>query len=468
MLLFICLGPWTSVLAQFETRATLSLSAYAPSPVAAAVGDFNRDGKLDLAITDQYNGQVVILLGNGDGTFHKGTSYAVGEEEYAIGVADFRKNGLLDLAVGSQIDSSIYVLLGNGDGTFQNAVPYPAVGYGVGLTVGDFTGDGEVDIAALTYAQTCDCVSVYPGNGDGTFRPAVTTALLSGLAPFALSSGRFIRDGKMDLVAAGSIGSSGTLEILLGNGDGTFSFDGSYDVSYSPQSVAIADLNGDKKVDMAVANYGSGYISILLGNGDGTFQQAENYFSGSFAPTWVVTSDLDGNGIPDLAVSDYSSASGVSTLKGNGDGTFQSAVFYPAGRGIAYVAVNDFNGDRQPDLVLLDYTDGALITLLNTGAVSFSPTTPLNFKKVKVGTTSAPQTLTLTNTGKSALTISSMKTTGQFAETNTCGSSVAAAANCSISVTFSPKSTGAKFGTVTINDSASSKPQVIELSGTGD
>jgi hypothetical protein len=105
--------------------------------------------------------------------------------------------------------------------------------------------------------------------------------------------------------------------------------------------------------------------------------------------------------------------------------------------------------------------------LLNKGVVSFSPTTPLNFKKQKHGTTSAPQTVKFTNTGKTELKISSMKAVGQFGMSSTCGESVAAGADCAISLTFSPQTQGAKFGTVTINDSASSKPQVIELSGTG-
>jgi hypothetical protein len=127
----------------------------------------------------------------------------------------------------------------------------------------------------------------------------------------------------------------------------------------------------------------------------------------------------------------------------------------------------DFNGDHMPDIAVTDTLGSQQIVLLNTGVVSFSPTTPLNFKKQKHGTTSSPQTVTLTNTGKTELKISSMKASAQFGVTSTCGSSVAAGGNCTISVTFSPKTQGAKSGAITVNDSASSKPQVIELSGTG-
>ncbi len=118
-------------------------------------------------------------------------------------------------------------------------------------------------------------------------------------------------------------------------------------------------------------------------------------------------------------------------------------------------------------MVAGNYLGNSVVTLLNTGAVTFSPTTPLNFKKQAAGTTSQPQKVKLTNTGKTELKISAMKATGQFGMSSTCGESVAAGATCTISVTFSPKTQGVTSGTVMIEDSASSKPQVIELAGTG-
>jgi hypothetical protein len=160
---------------------------------------------------------------------------------------------------------------------------------------------------------------------------------------------------------------------------------------------------------------------------------------------------------------------GATVLKGNGDGTFQAGVFYPVGTGEGgqYIAAGDFNRDGKPDLLVLDSVGGNIITLLNTGVVSFSPTTPLNFKKQAIGTTSPPQTVTLTNAGAKALRIASMKASPEFNLTSTCGTSVAPAGTCTISATFSPTQKGAKQGTISIIDSASSKPQVIELLGTG-
>ena len=131
------------------------------------------------------------------------------------------------------------------------------------------------------------------------------------------------------------------------------------------------------------------------------------------------------------------------------------------------MAAGDFNGDHLPDVLASDTLVDRLPVLLNTGTVSFSPTTPIHFFNRTVGTTSLPQTVTLTNTAQTALTISSMKATGQFGMTSTCGAKVAPQANCSFSVRFSPKTKGIQYGAVTINNSASSKPMLIELSGTG-
>jgi hypothetical protein len=120
---------------------------------------------------------------------------------------------------------------------------------------------------------------------------------------------------------------------------------------------------------------------------------------------------------------------GVTVFKGNGDGTFQTGVFYPAGtkgQGGYFVAAGDLNRDGKPDLLVVDAVYGNITTLLNTGVVSFSPTTPLNFQNQPVSTTSAPLTVTLTNTGTTALKIASMKASAQFGVTSTCGTSVAA------------------------------------------
>lgn len=181
---------------------------------------------------------------------------------------------------------------------------------------------------------------------------------------------------------------------------------------------------------------------------------------------WPVSDDFNGDGKPDLAVTQLSFPAGVNILLGNGDGTFQAPTFYLEGKEANFAAAGDLNGDHEIDLLVNDYT-GDSITLLNTGVVKFSPNSAVNFPFQLVGTTSPAQTVTLTNTGAQALSIAAMKITSPFHQTNSCGKSVAPGANCKIEITFKPENTNPISGTLTISDSASSKPQVIEVSGTG-
>jgi FG-GAP-like repeat/Abnormal spindle-like microcephaly-assoc'd, ASPM-SPD-2-Hydin/FG-GAP repeat len=455
------LGLCSLASAQFETRGSFPALA-GSGPVSIAVGDFNHDGKLDLAVVSFCcaSSGVSILLGNGDGTFQRAVDYAAGDQPVSIVAVDLKHDGNLDLVVANSLSTYLSILLGNGDGTFQPATQSPPLlNEAAFVTAGDFNGDGKPDLVALGY----NIISVLLGNGDGTFQNPIATQPSFSIE--SIGAGDFNRDGKRDLATAGTFGSNSSINILLGNGDGTFRYGASYPGETSPGSITVADFNDDHKLDLAIANSEGGSISVLLGNGDGTFQPAIDCLVPF--PVFATAADMNGDHKPDLVVANGAFAPGAYVFMGNGDGTFQTPTFYPVGRQVSYVAVGDFNRDGRKDIAVADYLGYAAVVLLNTGAVTFSPTTPLAFNKQAVGTTSAAKTVTLTNTGKTALTMSAMKATGQFGMTSTCGTSVAAGANCGISVTFSPKTKGPKSGTVTLNDSASSKPQVIELSGTG-
>ncbi len=461
----------TAAHAQFETRSH-PLTEVGPNFVVT--GDFNNDGKIDMAVSSGVNAEVQIFLGKGDGTFQAPTTYDFGGTG-PLAAADLNHDGNLDIIVGNEDCSfgfcgdSLGILIGNGDGTFRDPVSYAVPGNVAGVALGDFNGDGQLDIAMTNQASSetsaCDCVSVLLGNGDGTFQePPIITYPPHSL-PEALAAGRFNDDGKLDLAVTLGFESTDKVQILLGNGDGTFAPGEIYNLAPDSMSIVAAGLRDDHKTDLVAAEFEGMGVAVLLGNGDGTFEQPVTY--NVSAAIGVTAAELSNNGILDLVVaSDYPSAN-ATVFKGNGDGTFQEPLVYPAGQFLFAVAVADFNGDHLPDITLADWGGNAEYVLLNTGVVTFSPTTPLNFKKQKHGTTSAPQTVKLTNTGKTGLKISTMKATGEFAMTSTCGKSVTAGADCTISVTFSPKTQGAKSGTVTIDDSASSKPQVIELSGTG-
>jgi hypothetical protein len=456
----ICLFTFgLSAKAQFETRGTY---VGGQDPYGIAVGDFNHDGKADVAITTCCPaGGVLILLGNGDGTFRSPVTYGVGVGPNNVVAADLNHEGNLDLVVANSLSPYLSILMGNGDGTFQPATQSPPLDNPTFVAVGDFNGDGIPDLVALC---SNDSINVLLGNGDGTFQSPVIT--LTSFAVQTIGVGDFNGDGKLDLVTAGEFGSESTVNILLGNGNGTFRQGASYTGDTSPVSIAVADFTNSGKLDFAVANFLGVGIGVWLGNGDGTFQPGVNYQT-SF-PFWVTTARLNGGGMDIVAANfgSFAGPAGATVFAGDGDGTFQPGDFYPEGTEDRFVAIGDFNGDRKPDLVLLNGV-GTFSVLLNTGVASFAPTSPVSFPVQLVGTTSGPQTVKLTNTGTAALSIASITVRGPFHLSDSCGKSVAVGATCDLGITFTPAAAGNISGLLSFHDSASTKPQVIELAGAG-
>ncbi len=446
--------------AQFETRGSIS----APFGKSAAVGDFDRDGKMDVAIAGT---DLQIFLGKGDGTFQPPINYLIGTGAIFVAAADFNHDGILDLAVADL--NGLFILMGNGDGTFQTPTTVPTLCIPTFVAVADFNGDHKADLL-VTYSD-CAYVSIFFGNGDGTFQQTPINTVPS-VSLAATGIGDFNGDGKLDLALAEGFGTISQVEIMLGNGDGTFTPGATYKVGAEPESVAVADFRGNGKLDLAVASL-LGFTEELLGNGDGTFKIVST--SPTLGAAWVIAADLNGDGKPDLAVAqlgnpggaNHPMPTGVAVIINNGDGTFQPPVYYPAGGEPRFVVAGDFNGDHKLDLLDSYYERDQAIVLLNTGVVSLSPTTALQYSPQLIGTASPRQTVTLTNTGTSALTISSIVATGPFRESNTCGKIVAAGAECKIEVSFQSQTIGDAFGSISISDSASSRPQVIALRAEG-
>src|SRR6266699_270096 len=251
-------------------------------PSGVAVGDFNGDGKLDLAVSNYGDNSLSVLLGNGDGTFQAPHTTPVGTNPAQVAVGDFNGDGKLDVAVSSVGSNTVSVLLGNGDGTFLPPLITPVGANPWYFAVGDFNGDGKLDLAVADYGCPLDCnsspsntVTVLLGLGNGTFQPA--PSLTVGNGPAGVAVGDFNGDGRQDLAVANV--NDNTLSVLLGNGDGTFQAPHTFaDPGMThPYFVAVSDFNRDGKQDLVVTNHLFATVSVLLGNGDGTFQAAQDF-----------------------------------------------------------------------------------------------------------------------------------------------------------------------------------------------
>jgi len=341
------------------------------APVAAAVGDFNGDGKSDVVVANYWGNTVSVLLGNGDGTFQPQVDTSTGNHHpQATAVADFNGDGKPDLVVANanDYDNTVSVLLGNGDGSFQAPVDLATNPAPDSVAVGDFNGDGKLDLAVA--AEGNFTVSVLLGNGDGTFQAHVDYATVSG-GPVSVAIGDFNEDGKPDLTVANS--GSGTVSVLLGNGDGTFQNHVDYLTLESPTSVVVGDFDGDGKLDLAVAaeagTSSDAGVSVLLGNGNGTFQPHVDYVTG-FYPSLMALGDFNGDGRPDIAVADPD-VNSVSVLLNRGNGTFNVQMDYPTGNSPSSIAVSDFNGDGKLDLVVANAIDDTMSVLPGRGDGTF-------------------------------------------------------------------------------------------------
>ena len=378
LLLTCCLIQPTKIIAIGFTSPEIYPSG--SNPAGIATGDFNKDGKLDVCVANSGSLNISILLGRGDGTFLTPVKYKVPQAPQSIAVSDFNHDGNLDVVVANA--GSISVLLGNGNGTFKAAVNTsgsPAFG---SVAVGDFNRDGKPDVAVTNDNK----VTVMLGKGDGTFRLGVSYN--TGGSAISVKAGDFNRDNKLDLAVADSVVVTsetfgGHVSIFLGNGNGTFQPPKAYRIGGRPSAMAIGDFNRNGVLDLVVTarpNIFAPYqINVLLGNGSGGFT-TPMVFDQSASNTSVAVADFNGDGKPDLAASSTSFTKpgfglifmpAVRILLGNGDGTFQSARAFVQNVFPGPLTAGNFNEDRLADIVIANQatTIGVLInTSAQTGA----------------------------------------------------------------------------------------------------
>jgi hypothetical protein len=341
--------------------------------ISVAVADLTGNGILDVVLVNSGTSSVSILRGNGDGTFQTAKDYSTGKLPRSVAVGDFNGDGVPDLAVASANSNSVSILVGNGDGAFKAPQDIPVGKAPYSVTAGDFTGTGIDDLAVACvgdfFSGSGSELDVLLGNGDGTFQGPHSYAAGSG--SIYVTTADFNRDGNLDLAVISAL--TIDLSIYTGNGDGTFQQALQRFPAGDANSIAVSDLNRDGILDLVIPSPGPDNVCVLLGNGDGTFDAAPHFGAGS-KPDAIAIGDFNGDGIPDLAVANYASDN-VSVLLGNGDGTFQAARNFATPRQPNSLAVGDLTGNGILDLVATSYSVsdpmGSVSVLFGNGDGSF-------------------------------------------------------------------------------------------------
>ena len=397
----------------FQPAVVLSSSGNPFGGNSVAVADLNGDGHPDLVVGSiaggaNGNGAANVFLGNGDGTFQPPVTYdSGGNDVQSVAISDLNHDGFPDIAVANCAVSgsvaclgrgSVGILLGNGDGTFRSASIYDSGGTDTGsVAVADVNGDTFADIVVVNSCVDSTCtassVAILFGNGNGTFAPPIVCCSLPAPNGVALwgTVADVNMDGKPDLIVAGP--NSG-IDVLLGNGHGSFQSPVAYDAEGYPYiSIAIGDVNGDGILDLVGAkrigpDNSTGLVNVLLGNGDGTFQSPLSYPSGGTDAWSVAIGDFNSDGKPDVVVANLFTCFGCRL-------------------GVLGVLLNDTNSSRVSTTTTLGSSINSSIygqPVVFTAQVTSSSGTPagtviLNNGSIVVGTG------TLTN-GKVSISVS--------------------------------------------------------------
>ena len=461
--------------------------AVGDGPQSLAAGDLNGDGHLDLVTANTNPGNITILLGNGAGSFTEADESPVsaGGNPRGVAIGNLDGDPDPDLAVATNFPHQVSILPGDGDGTFGPRVDFATnTNDPRKVAIGNFDGDGDADLA-VTYL-TAVKVSILLNDGDaagGFLTEAAGSPFAVPSSPFGVAVGDF-NGGSPDLVVGSQLDD---IYVLLGNGDGTFAAAPGSPIEIGtnavPQSVAAGNLDGDAFTDLAAASRDQDKVSVLTGNGDGTFDAPADHATGS-NPEAVAIANVNGGSVPDLVVANAGERSGlgnenadtVSVLLGDGTGDFGLATNFTVADKPASLAVGGFNADSLPDIAVANEGNANVSVLLGTTAptASVAPV-ELDFPLQEQGTTSAPQTITVTNTSDDdQVEIGSVviadQHAGDFAITgNTCPLVPLSVNNgtCEVGVTFTPSAAGQRFSNLKIEFNGTASPLTVPLAGIG-
>jgi len=365
-------------------QAPVTFSTGGTATRQAVIGDFNRDGKNDVAFA--LSGGASVLLGDGHGGFGAPLIIPTSTLSTALVTADLDSDGKMDLAVANGTKNNVSIALGNGDGTFNIVATLTVGNSPIGIATGDLNRDGHPDLVVTNNGSGSggNSVSVLLGIGNGQFQPAVGIPVAA--APVGIAVADLNHDNKLDLIVTNS--GTDQVSIILGKGNGAFGAPATFTVrsgvkpptGYFPVYVSVDDFNADGNLDLVVANFFSSTATILLGKGNGAVGKPQNFLVGN-SPLAVLTGDFNRDGRRDFITSNQAGGT-VSLYLGKGNGTFQVESSFPSKERADQIAVADFNNDGIADLAMADgglgFNGNTVSVFLGNGKGGFGAETVLN------------------------------------------------------------------------------------------
>jgi hypothetical protein len=347
-------------------------------PSGLAVADVNGDGRADLATANYGEGanSVSVLLNGGSGRFRDRREYVVGESPGSVAIGELNGDRKPDLAVANEETNSVSVLLNSGDGTFGRRRDYPTGDAPVSVAIGDLNADGRRDLAVANFVVPDVNITGVPGtvsvllnSSDGGFQAKVDYR--TGRRPLQVVIGDLAGDGQPDLATGNR---SDTVSVLANRGNGTFASPVDSRAGSGPRAIAIGDLNADGRPDLATANTNDrvNTVSVLINRAGGTFRAKRDYRAGN-GPFAIAIGDVNGDRRPDLAAA-VSSGNGVSVLVNRGNGSFLPRRDYRTGREPWSVAIADLTGDDRRDIVTANAGANSVSVLANATGLCAVPT----------------------------------------------------------------------------------------------
>ena len=345
-------------------------------PMQIAMGDFNNDTQMDLAVVSTGTDSVGIFFGYGNGSFREQVTYSTGNNSspVSLAVADLDDDGRLDIVIANDNSHTIGILYGFENGIFTQMVAYSTEHSSTlrSVIVNDLNNDGQRDIAFADYGT--NSIGMLLGKGNRTFDDVMTFTLGIGARPISIVVGDFNDDGRVDMAVA--CYGTANVGVLLGSGNGTFSLLTNYFTGEGsrPHMINIADLNNDSYLDIIIANIGANNVGIFFGFGNGSFAPQMIYSTGpNTSPIWINIADLNNDHILDFAVVNEN-VNNVGVFLGYGNGSFGDQTTYPTGTASSpnAMVINDFNGDNRLDIAVVNSVANNVALLFGHPAAGLS------------------------------------------------------------------------------------------------